>query len=238
VLGDWSSSTAIADAGGHPALAYIKAGNLVRFCRASDADGSDWGTPITVADFGETRIWSLDMAKVNGNPAIAAAQNYYRANDSTGTSWASAVNASTNRFNRLVVIGANPKLVAGIPIENSDRFTFRFSYSPNANGSSWTSTSPEGTSFQIGNYPGLGSYGGMPVYGLVGRETGVLSLRQATNTDGSAWGAPENVVSGIDGLSGHIQILEVDGHRCFTYFDESSGPGTGGRKLMYAVYID
>ena len=237
-LGDWSSSTALTVAGGNPAMAYIKAGNLVRYCRADNAEGSDWGTPDTVADFGETRIWSLDMEIVNGNPAIAAAQNYYRATDAIGSDWNSAVGAGTNRFNRLVVIAGEPKLVAGLPISNSDRFTFRFSYSTNANGTSWQQTAPEGGSFQIGNYPGLGSYDGLPVYGVVGRETGVLSLRQATNADGSAWGTHENVVSGIDGLSGHIQILEVSGHRSFTYFDESSGPGTGGRKLMYGVYIN
>ena len=63
----------------------------LKYVRANDANGTSWGTPVTVASIGDVGQYT-SLAVVNGNPAISYydATNdhlkYVRANNADGTS--------------------------------------------------------------------------------------------------------------------------------------------------------
>ncbi len=59
---------------GHPAISYLDGTNeSLKYVRATDADGSNWRTPVTVDVEGvdEAHIWYCSMKEVNGHPAIS-----------------------------------------------------------------------------------------------------------------------------------------------------------------------
>jgi LPXTG-site transpeptidase (sortase) family protein len=86
--------------GGFPAISYIDYENQnLMYVRATNADGTSWGTPIVVADSDTDPYYPYDggngkqeMRIVNGNPAIAFYTDdyelaYVRASNSTGSAW-------------------------------------------------------------------------------------------------------------------------------------------------------
>jgi hypothetical protein len=93
--GDVGTFSSQAIVNGHPAIAYYDdSNNDLKYVRATAADGTGWGTPLTVDNAGVTDVgWNPSMAIVNGTPAIAYYDNtnsdlrYVRANDADGTNW-------------------------------------------------------------------------------------------------------------------------------------------------------
>jgi hypothetical protein len=91
VVGKYAS-LAVVD--GRPAIAYYDdAPNYdLKYVRASDTGGAQWGTPVTVDGDGQVGPYA-SLAVVNGRPAIAYAYralpylSYVRALDATGALW-------------------------------------------------------------------------------------------------------------------------------------------------------
>jgi hypothetical protein len=96
--------SSIATVNGNPAISYCDAtpedGDL-KYVRASDANGSSWGTPVTVDSEGVTGACT-SLAIINGNPAIIYLSvlgvteqcgdlKYVRATDASGSSWGTPV---------------------------------------------------------------------------------------------------------------------------------------------------
>ena len=89
--------TSLAVVDGKPAISY-RDGNIngLKYVRANDAAGSNWGPPLIVDSTGLSGQ-GTSLAVVDGNPAIAhyddatKSQKYVRATDSTGSSWGMSV---------------------------------------------------------------------------------------------------------------------------------------------------
>src|SRR5436190_19574767 len=69
------TGSTLAIVGGRPAIAYTdEEGRAVYYVRATDASGTSWGTPVTVAPVNSTLAithgFRLCLVVVNGNPAL------------------------------------------------------------------------------------------------------------------------------------------------------------------------
>jgi hypothetical protein len=78
---------------GYPAISYYDTTNGdLKYIRASDANGTTWGAPLTPDSMGSVGTYS-SLQVVNGRPAISyldgtqTALKYVHASDSTGTVW-------------------------------------------------------------------------------------------------------------------------------------------------------
>ncbi len=82
------SSLAVID--GYPAVSYYDVANPgLKYVRATDANGTTWGTPLTL-DSGTYTGYCTNLRVVHGHAAIGyvcEAVKYLEANDAGGTSW-------------------------------------------------------------------------------------------------------------------------------------------------------
>lgn len=113
---------------GHPAISYQN--NVyfdatlqkmiygsVKYVRATDTTGTNWGSPLSVTNFGGI---GTSLAVVDGHPAISYHDavngdlKYARAGDANGASWSTPVTLdstdSVGDFSSLVVINGHPAI--------------------------------------------------------------------------------------------------------------------------------
>ena len=124
---------------GKPAISYYEEAKGLKYIRANDADGTSWGTPVVVDNFG----YYTSMLVVNGKPCIAYYDNvnkdlkFARANDANGTAWGtpSVVDASSTvgRFSSLQFIKGKPA-ISYYEIGNGN---LRYISANDANGTTW-----------------------------------------------------------------------------------------------------
>ena len=90
---------------GKPAIAYINTTTgEIRFISALDVDGITWGPSIAVATRPGFYIRNVELAEVNGHPAIiyhnpdtaGRSLEYTRANDANGTTWNAPITIATS----------------------------------------------------------------------------------------------------------------------------------------------
>lgn len=130
---------------GHPAISYIdlttNCNNFLKYVRALDADGNNWGSPITIRELGCGCCQRSKFEIINGHPTLMYRNNgggghleYVRANDPDGNSWPTPMLLGTNKDpNELTVINGLP--VALVSLFNIDSLGIQFAN--DANGSSW-----------------------------------------------------------------------------------------------------
>jgi hypothetical protein len=83
---------------GNPAIAYVGTNYNIRYVRATDVNGSAWGTPTIVYN---SAAWFASLEVVDGNPAIVTYNPsliYIRSNDSSGNTWASGIILYNDNF--------------------------------------------------------------------------------------------------------------------------------------------
>jgi hypothetical protein len=77
---------------GYPAIAYrARTLDVLRYCRATDADGTAWGAPVEITNLPRAGE-EVSLAMVSGRPAVAylargAELHYEQAGDANGTNW-------------------------------------------------------------------------------------------------------------------------------------------------------
>lgn len=113
---DTGHFTSLAVVNGNPAISYryVRDGDL-RFVRANNADGSSWGSPLTIDSVGDQGLYT-SLEVVAGNPAITYTGDatnhlkYVRATNANGSSWGSPVILSTTDggYDSLAIIGGMP----------------------------------------------------------------------------------------------------------------------------------
>lgn len=115
LLDNGATSLSVVD--GNPAIAYVHGTDGIKFVRASSTDGSTWSTsPVTVAAVSTLGSQFLDLAVVNGNPAIAYWDDpdlkFVRASDADGTSWGAPVTVASGAGIglSLAIVDGNPAL--------------------------------------------------------------------------------------------------------------------------------
>ena len=208
---------------GNPAIAYFnKTNSKLMYVRASDANGSQWGSPIDLGD--AERCYngqnSISMAIVNGTPAISYCGKgsndlmYVRASDANGSAWNASVkihDGSVYSTTSLVVVNGNPAIAFDL---GQTVFYIR---ADNANGSSWGSrvTIDNGR----GRGPSLAVVDGNPAIAFEKIIDNQLRYVRATDADGGSWGIQVIVdTGGVEKPS----IAVVNGNPAIAYLDRGN----------------
>lgn len=179
-----------------PAMAYYDdTGNQIMFVRASDTDGTAWGTPVLVDTNGNVGQYA-SLAMVNGNPAIAyyEATNgklmHARATDVDGTAWGapSTLDGSINDVGHgvsMATVSGNPAIAYGDFTGNSYPKYIRAS---NASGTVWAppvTVSDTGSSERLVGRICLAAVGSNPAIAYYDSSYGGVYFVRASNTTGS-----------------------------------------------------
>ena len=193
---------------GNPAIGYHSVTGAVRFVRASDVDGTAWGSPVNVATSSSIAFSYLTFAVVNGNPAIAWFEwpnwdlKYARANDVNGASWGVPVAVQTagdvGRTCSLTVVNGQP----AISYEDFSGSALKYIRATDANGSTWGA--PVTVDATHGWQTSLAVVNGRPAIGYA-RPAGGTWFVRANDADGATWGVP--VMVGDYGADLSLQIV-------------------------------
>lgn len=181
---------------GFPAVVYtegITGITTIKFCRALDAFGNTWGTPIVLASGAQNALGPFDACSfqlVNGIPAVsyclASGVYYVQANSPDGSSWGSpqlvGVIPGMVRSLDLIVTNNNPGIVYNIPVAST--FEMYYTY---AMGSAWSV--PTFIDFTDDRYISGAVAHNKPSVAYVG-NTGQLWYKQAADVLGNVWLGP------------------------------------------------
>lgn len=126
---------------GRPAVVYSElVSNDVRYIRATDSQGSSWGSPQIVASPDNTP-YIPELAVINGNPAIIFTTlidnelYYLGGQDANGTAWSTPAllgSASVGSGSSLLEVAGNPAVVY-----SNEIYDLCYIRSDDASGSSW-----------------------------------------------------------------------------------------------------
>jgi hypothetical protein len=167
----WYPSMAII--AGYPAVAYYDLTNQnPKYVRAADADGSDWGLPITVEAASDDTGYSASLLDVNGYPAFSYYNEspandllFIRATDAIGSAWGSALlvdgNGNVGGETSAIVFEGKPS-IAYYDYSNG---ALKYIHADDANGSTWLSPVVVDTgsgSDNVGRWPSMALVDGLP----------------------------------------------------------------------------
>lgn len=223
--------TSLVVVNGNPAIAYYDVSNGdLKYVRATDANGTAWGTPQVLDATGTTGQY-ISMDIVNGNPAISYydATNgdlrYKIATDASGTAWAASVTVvSTNnvgQYTSLKVVNGNPA-ISYYNVTNQDLVYVR---ATDATGSAWGTPINLATGGNIGTYTSMAIVSGNPAISFQDVSNNDLKYIRATDASGTAWGTVETPeATGTKGA--YSNLIIADGNPAIAYYD---GTGTAAR---------
>ncbi len=220
---------------GNPAIAYqdeTDANNaILKFVRASDANGSTWGAPV-VADNSNNPGWGLSMMDVNGYPAIAyfnvggtASLRFVSASNANGTAWNSSIAVDSPMVGTspsLAIVDGKPAIAYG-DTNSSANGHLNYVRAKDANGASWGTPFSVVISGNAGYFPWLAVMDGFPAVVYTDNTTHSLYYVQSSDIDGAKWLAPFTVDSGQ--FDAYSSLADVNGKPGIAY-EDYSGTGT------------
>ena len=224
-------SLAIVD--GHPAVAYLSQNSAhLKFARAGDVAGSQWGLSLTV-DTGFTAGQFASLAVVDNDPAIAyysgasKTLSFARASDVDGTSWpvTHTVDSTGNvgLFASLAVVDGHPAIAYydGTTVGHGH---LKYVRAANADGTSWGMPITVDSAGDTGWYSSLAVVNGQPaiVYFDI-NGGGHLRYVRATNMDGTAWGITHTVDSQVNPTQSARILTIVNDNPAIAYGDANGG---------------
>lgn len=228
--GNVGKYTSMAVVNGNPAIVYYDETNEdLYYVRASNATGSAWGTPVLVASGTLAGYKHNKLLVVNGNPAIAyhdgsAGDVYYiRATDANGATWGTPINVGANGYYGPIDMA----IVDGFPaIMSDDNGTITYIRAADANGTTWGSIVNIASAwFGIDDQNfSLAIVNGRPAivyFTLFGMSTKLYFIR-ATNSTGSSWGTPVNVVTIPSTFAADPRLTTLGGYPTIIYSAGSS----------------
>jgi hypothetical protein len=232
-VGQYSSQAIV---NGNPAISYYDAssGDL-KYIRATDANGTNWGTPVTLDSSGDVgRFTSLVV--VNGCPAISYydatnATNvtkrdlkYVRAADASGTSWGTPVTLDSTgivgQYTSMAIVNGNP----AISYYDSTNTELKYVRAGDVSGTSWGTPTTVTTvsASTVGQYTSMVVVNGNPAISYYDSTSGDLKYVRASDTNGSSWTSPLTLdFSGQVGTFTSMAL--INGNPAVSYFDESNG---------------
>jgi hypothetical protein len=154
--------------GGNPAISYYDATDEeLKYVRATNANGTAWGSPVTVDGTGTEDVGQYtSLAVVNGNPAISyhsitkGSLLFVRATNSTGSAWDTPLildSVGTVGFGTsLVVINGNPAIA-----QHRKGDSLAYLRATNASGSAWGAPVVL-DSGGVGTFPSMALVNGSP----------------------------------------------------------------------------
>lgn len=228
--GETGNYPSMAIVNGAPAIAHLywpaaEANSILRYVRATDADGTAWGSPVDLATLANPSEiygnWSL--AVVNGRPAVAycdepaGALHLRRASDSDGTAWDPAGD--------LGVAGQMPDLAldsTGFPCVayyDSNFGVLRYVRASNIDGSAWDAAVLVDDRSNTGLGVDIAMLDGKPALAYYSLVNGNLGFALAGEAGGATW--PDLRTLDSDGNTGALTSIAVlaDGSIGIAYLD-------------------
>jgi hypothetical protein len=239
ITGDFCSLQVI---GGNPAISYYRqsSGDL-RYVRATNVNGTSWGSPVSVDTSGDTGKYT-SLAVASGNPAIAyfdeTSDNlrFVRASNATGSSWGSPTTvASAGNINTqglaisLAAISGNP----AISFYDHANKALKYVRASNSSGSSWGA--PITLDDAVYEHTGLDNQlllvSDRPAVAYYDYDGGSWQTRyiRAANSTGSSWGSSQL----IDDVGGRfVRMVIANGNPAIASWLDS---GTSGVNYIRAT---
>lgn len=225
--GTYGRMTSMRIVNGRPAVAFLDASNGdLKFIRANDANGTAWGTPITVDSAGNVGA-AISMEIIDGQPAITYHDytngdlRYIRATDADGTTWGSSQTLDSTgivgRFTSMAVVNGYP----AISYHDASNGDLRYIRAQDATGSTWgtpATVDSSGTNV-TGLHTSLAVVDGMPAIAYYDSSVQDLRFVRAADADGSTWNSPVTLVSA--GNSGVYASMAVIGGIPVVAFQET-----------------
>ena len=225
--------TSLAKVNGHPAISYYdETEHDLRYVRASDPLGENWGAALTLDSTGDTGQWT-SLKVVDGRPAIAyydftaKVLRYIRAEDADGSTWGTPVTVDpTPNCGEYCSLD----LVAGYPAISyyyADGPALLFVRALDMQGSSWGLPVTVDNDGNTGQYTSLNEvYLTFDIYPAISyRAGGAGELRYARGSDttGSAWAQPLILDTGSNaGFSTSLAVVNNAPAICYYDSSESS----------------
>jgi hypothetical protein len=213
-----------------PSVTYYTAafyGGDLYYARATDADGSAWGTPTTIAVTNDVGAYN-SLVVVNDKPAVSYydATNgdlmYMRASDTLGTTWGTPVSFSTGgaigEHTSVAVVNSNPAM-AFYDQANTD---LKYVRATNTTGSTWGSPVSVDATGAVGQYTSLAIVNGNPAISYYDATNGYLKYVRASDASGTTWGSPVTVDNNAT-IGQHTKLVVINGNPAIAYYDVTNG---------------
>ncbi len=225
IVGQYSSGASV---NGFPAIAYYDGTNRdLKFVRASDANGINWATPISISTAGDVGQYA-SLVIVNGNPAISYYDvtngdlKYVRAIDANGTTWGTPVTVESasniGQYTTLLVVNGNPA-ISYYDVTNGD---LRYSRATDANGTAWGTPVAITTAGNVGQYTSMEIVNGQPAISYYDVTNGDLKFVRATNANGTAWATPITL-DATNNVGQFTSLAIVNGNPAISYYHVGDG---------------
>lgn len=182
---------------GRPAMAFYDVNDgHIKFIRALDSQGQNWGTAQLVS--ADSTVGSLGFKLVNGNPAILflgladGAAYYVRANDPDGLAWGVPQKVGSNFTgfaDALEIIDGFP----AVAYVDSVLHAAYFRRASDADGSQWNASVVVVPNNVPDEAPSLATINGVPAIAYLSSTGPSVRLVTATDPDGLAWGSPSTI---------------------------------------------
>ena len=211
---------------GNPAVSYHDEANRdLKYVRALDASGTNWGTPIVVESDGNTGQ-ETSLQVVNGNPAICywgnSSLKYVRALDANGTTWGTpvvVVGSLQAGYTSLEVINGNPAF-SYYDVTDS---ALKYVRALDANGTTWGTPVTVDNSGSVGQFTSMEVVNGNPAISYhVGND--FLRYVRALDANGTTWGTPVTVDGTVsaDNVGQWTSLEVVNGNPAISYRDAAN----------------
>jgi hypothetical protein len=218
---------------GFPAIAYFDNTNkAIKFIRATNADGTAWSTPITIAGT-NTQVTQIAFQLVNGFPAIAYVDNtntdlkYVQATDANGTLWGTPVTVDNDNVGdhlSMQIVDGNPA-IAYYYLTGND---LKFIRATDASGTSWGTPLTLDAVSDVGTYPSMQIVNGYPAVSYFELTNYNLKFVRATNASGTTWGTPMRAVNILENIGSHTSMISSGAGAAIAYYSTDN-------KLPYFV---
>jgi len=215
-----------------PAMAYFDDTlNQLMFVRATNNDGTSWGTPVVV-DTAGTVGHHASLAVVNGAPAIAyydvtnANLNYVQATINTGTTWGAPVVVDSagdvGQYASLVVVNGYP----AIAYYDATNGNLKFARATDANGAAWGAPLTIDSTGNVGYGVSMAIVSSNPAIAY-GDYTGSSFPKyvRAANASGTVWNSPLTLTDtgATERIVGEIRLAVASSNPAIAYYDNTAG---------------
>ena len=215
-----------------PAMAYYDdTANQLMFVRATNTDGTAWGTPVlvdTTANVGQY----ASLAVVNGTPAIAYydATNfnlcYVRATNTTGTAWGAPVavdsGGDVGQYASLVVVNGNP----AIAYYDATNLDLKYVRATDISGATWGAPMTLDSTGNVGHGVSMAIVSSNPAiaYGDASGSSFPKYVR-AANASGTVWNSPVTVsdTGTSERIVGQIRLAVASSNPAIAFYDDTYG---------------
>ena len=233
-LGQYSSQAIVV---GNPAIAYYDASNGdLKYVRANNASGTNWGTPVTLDSSGNVGLF-ISLAVVNGTPAISYYDSgngnlkYMRSNTPTGTllaNWSLPVTLDSSgdvgQYTSLAVVNGNP----AISYYDNTFGNLKYVRANTPNGTlvgDWGTPVMLDSTGTVGQYTALKVINGNPAVSYHDATNGDLKYVRATTTSGTLvtdWGTPVTL-DNSGNVGQYTSLAVITGNPAISYYDSTNG---------------